>query len=379
MSEPKQCRSVLASAHETVVLGFELVGATAQNLPDLIWQALGSSQVQKAIRSALDEEAQRLLREHPEARFGETVPQDASQAQAFAKRLGERAVDAVESKVLSEVESSPEAKKLRKAAEQLLHDFDCSAMGVWVNQNRTWLYIVGGVLAVAGGAAMYIARWGDPAGQLVQGKAIQFNLGKLSLSGQLSRFEPSSRTVGAEITLSTDWTPAPTGSQRGQARLTIAGLASGSNRKASADGQAVIPLGHHVSGVLSARLDLRDDLERGPTGTSTPRLLTLSPSLGLRMSDQGLSVNILTGFHYDIIAPGTSPAFNPFAGLSLGLDRRLGPVRTQFSADVQLSTNGRPGAPGFERSRLPGPIATDPPANHPGAAFQMGATLKLLF
>jgi len=260
MAEPedKQCRPLLKSTSDLVVLSFEVAGKEAERLPARISEALRSEDVQKAIKAALDKEAQKLIEAQESGKAA-----DPKQGEAVLTNLGEAAFNAVSADVRKQIEHAPQVKRLQKDAKQVLEDFKCSPVGVWVNENQTFIYIVGAVLALGGGAALYYTKSGDFVAKFVEGKGKTIQLGKIEISGKLTKFQPSTRTVGASVGLSGKWKAL-------NADFTLSGTAVGSQGTVSADGKIVIPLTESLTAMTSARFDLG-----ALPGSNEPRLRLL--------------------------------------------------------------------------------------------------------
>jgi len=242
--KPKTCRPLLDSTSQLVFLTLEITGDEASRLPGRILEALQSKEVQKAIETALLKEAKQLLTNQA---TGKAV--ESNSGAGFAQQVGKPSFNALSSDVRKQIENSPELLRLKKEAHDVLKDFQCTPVGTWVNENRTVAVIAGIALALAGGVAMYFTKRGDPLAKLVEGKGKKVKLGKVELKGTFTKFEPSSQTVGASLSLTGKWDALKTD-------LTIAGTAVGSGGSASADGSIQVPLTGSLSAVASGKFDL---------------------------------------------------------------------------------------------------------------------------
>lgn len=370
--EPKQCTSVLNSAQRTIALAFDLVGATVDNLPSLVAGALQSPEVEKAIRAALEEQGKKLVSEHKDDQKGGTIVVTPEKVQGAGEAVGKAALNAGLTQLEKKIKDSPEAKALQKSAEQLLEDFKCSPTGVFVDNNKTVLIIVGSVIAVAGVTSLYVFKFGDEIGKPITGKAVQVKLGKLSLSGKLTKFEPSTRTLGAELTLGANWKSIDP-KQANNVKLTVAGTAGEAGAEGSAKGEVTVQLAPHLSGIAKGQVTLRTPgYGPGPNASAASPTFDYSGALGLRITQKSLSIDVL----------GQVRNGQPTLGASVGIDRKLGPAR----ARLDLGADYRPwapfGTPQNSRFRTPSDL---PPSvdqlfpNDSRAAVRLGATLRLEF
>ena len=311
----------MGSASDLVGFAFEVTGAEAERLPARIVEALQSKAVQDAIKNALDQQAKKLL-----AAQTSPKPADPKLAETVAKNLGEATFTAVSKEVQRAIEQSSGVKKLQEDAKQVLKNFECSPVGVWVNQNRTLVYVVGAVLALAGGAAMYFTKSGDDVAKFVEGKGKTFKLGTIEIKGQLTQFKPSSQTVGVEVGASGNW-------KWLKADLKIAGTAVGTDGKVTADGKIVVPLSGQLSAVTFGKIDL-GRLPNSPE----PRQLQLSqqaPTLsrfnysaaaGLTFKNDSLSLELLA-----LVDNG-----KPGGSFTTSYNQTWGDWRFQAGAGVQV-------------------------------------------
>ncbi len=257
--ETKQCRPLLQSASGLVAMAFDVAGNEIERSPERILEALRSPEVQKAIKSALDAEAKKLM-----AAQQKNAAPDPRQAETVLKDLGEATLNATTTQIRKEIENSPHVKRLRGEADKVLQDFKCSGVGVWVNDHHTLVYIVGAVLALGAGAGLYFAKSGDPLAKLVEGKGKAIKLGKIEITGKLTKFQPSTHTLGASVDVAGKWKAL-------SGNFTLSGTAVGDKGTVSASGKILIPLTGHLSAMTSAQFDLG-----ALPGSKDPRLRLLS-------------------------------------------------------------------------------------------------------
>lgn len=325
------------------MLAFEVAGKEAERLPERIAEALRSEKVQKAIKDALDQEARKLMEggqpgQPPDPKRGETV----------AKELVEVSLNAVSASVRKQIEHSPQVRKLEAESKQLLEDFKASRVGVWVNENRTLVYVVGAVLALGGGAALYFTRSGNSIAKFAEGKGKTIKLGTIEISGKITKFQPSTQALGASVGV--------TGNLKNlKADFKLSGTAVGRQGTVSAKGKILVPLTGSLTAMTSARFDLG-----ALPGSNDPRMRLL-PSEPLTGWNQfryqvvaGLSFKNST-LTWDLL--GLVDNTRPSGTLKATYRTNLGDWRLQASGGInaafgKVSTQGtlgltsrRPGLP----------------------------------
>lgn len=205
MAEPAKCTGVIDAVHETVLIGFELIGDLPANAETLLSNALQSKDVQDALKNT--------LRDHAEAKVKNN---QTNIVEGDAKKLGADLLSntgkALGQSVVGEIKKTPQYKQLEKSAENIGEAFKCSRFGVWLDKNKKVLYVVGAGVTVAGAAAMYMARAGDeltaPVMDLIKEKRVTVKMpGDLQLSVGGFKFSPKKREVGVDLTLAAQWTP----------------------------------------------------------------------------------------------------------------------------------------------------------------------------
>jgi hypothetical protein len=222
-------------AAETLVLGIELVGAEIDNLPSRLITALQSADVQGAIKKALNDFALDKLKATPttlSAQDGQDL------AQAVAKAGGE----AIGQNVLDGITNSSHFQALDASLKDLTAALKKTPMGVWVDKNKTYIYIVaaGGVLA--GAAAMYVTRSGDDVTKrvmpLIKDLSTSFTpIGQLTLKAGVESvtFVPSKRYVEAKTFVTAEW-------ENIEVKLNLGVTAADRNVTVTAQGQILIPV-----------------------------------------------------------------------------------------------------------------------------------------
>ena len=224
---------ILSTSGETIVLVFKLVADEVTDLPSQVARALQTKDFQQAVKKALESEAQLLLKNQPLATH--VVVTDPKLARAMIGRIAEKALNPVKNDLIKQIENTDKAQKIKSNVKNIGAQVKTSKLGVWIDQNKMVLYIVGAVTAIGGAAALYYFKSGDFVGNFVKGKAKTINLGSIIIKGTLTQFQPSTRTVGAAIDAQANLKPV-------KVNLKIAGLAIGDTGQMTTEGNIVLPV-----------------------------------------------------------------------------------------------------------------------------------------
>jgi len=147
-----ECRNLRGSTTRSVVLGIRLAGATVLNRDEIAEKALNDEKVQKALHEAFRDQARAMT----EASLsGKAL--DGPAAKAFMKPMQKAAVPAI----LNQVKKQKEYTEAARGLNELKCEFNATPVGVFVDENKTWLIISGVVLSAGGIVAMYHAKSGD--------------------------------------------------------------------------------------------------------------------------------------------------------------------------------------------------------------------------
>lgn len=282
MGNGNQCGDVLSVAHETFVLGIRLVNAEIQDFDRQLVAALQSEAVQSALQNAVADLAKEQL----------TQPRPTQLQQdpkAVAQKIVAASGKALEDELLAQIQRTPKYQALEKSAQSLVDTLKCSPTGVWVERNKTWLYIVGIGSAIAGAFALYRARAGDPvavpAMKWLGEQEMKFvEVGKIQFSGALTQFQPSRRTVGARIKATGNWTGF-------KVELSVEGVAADQDLKVVGRSQVIIPVTHDV--VVTPSVSVEDKQKK----------YTLH--LGLDVTSPVVKFNILADVQDNRLAGGS--------------------------------------------------------------------------
>jgi hypothetical protein len=234
MAEPRQCSDVLDVTSDTVVLGVKLLGAVGEDLPTIVARALTSTRVQQEIEKALKEIADEKLKNSFSPSFTEKEAKEAAQKVVVAGVTGAGQA------ALAAVKQTKEYKDLEASAKKLVDALKCSPVGIWVDENKTWLYIVAAGAVVAGGVAMYVTRSGDTVTQpilnVLGGKKVSFKpIGNLELGATDFNFVPSTQTIEAKVFAVAKW-------EKIEAKFTLTVKAVGGKVDTAGSGQVIIPV-----------------------------------------------------------------------------------------------------------------------------------------
>ena len=213
-------------------MGIQVTGSAVKDLDTHLRQALQSPQVQNAIKSTLEELAKKKIGEVP-VQFSE------EDSKKLVGELAKKGAEAVGESVKEQIQRTPQYKELERRAQKILNALECSPAGVWFDQNKMILYILGAGVLVGGATAMYVARAGDPVTEplssLIKDKKIRVSIpGNLELSASGFKFVPSKREVDVDLSLSGQWKTV-------KADFKVNVQAVESSVQASATGTVVIP------------------------------------------------------------------------------------------------------------------------------------------
>lgn len=232
MSDLKQCHDLLDSTKKLVGVSIDLVDAEIGRLsfPEL-QKLIESKPVQDALTKVLQTEAESLIADQQKGK-----PLELSLG-GFLEKAAKPTGKALSEEYLRTLKQSPHYKRHEDAVAQVIDDFNCSKVGVFVSNNKTVLIIVGAVLAVGGAVGLYFAKTGDFLVGPAEGLEKEIKLGKFKLGGKLVKFEPSKQNVQIDLSI------APPGPFKG----TISGSAQGGKWGVSSDGAVVFPAGKSAS------------------------------------------------------------------------------------------------------------------------------------
>jgi len=232
MAPPNQCADVLDAVNDTVLMGVQVTGSAIKDVDTHLKQALQSPQLQNAIKSTLEEIAKKKLGSVP-VQFSE------EDSKKLIGDLSKKGAEALGESVKEQIQKTPEYKELERRAQKILGALKCSPTGVWFDQNKMVLYILGAGVLVAGATAMYVARAGDPVTEpltsLIKDKKIRVPIpGNLEFSASGFKFVPSKREVDVDLSLSGQWKTV-------KADLKVNVQVVDNSVQASASGAVVIP------------------------------------------------------------------------------------------------------------------------------------------
>jgi len=279
--------SIWDISSKTIILAVDLVVDESLNLPQRVAAALQTPGVKKTIRKALEAEAKKLVTAH--SMQTHITITDTSEAKDIAGRIGKNVLTAVKDDVLHQLKQSDGVSKLKNNIRQLQKEFKRTAVGAWINENEKVLYIVAGVAAFGAAAGMYYFKSGDFVAKFAEGKGKAVKLGSLTLKGTLTKFEPSTRSVGAEISTTGNFKPV-------KVDLKLTGLTVGKNVRTTSEGEIVIPINKRIAVRSQGRIQF-GDLSPSPLHRQLKSegfdIYTYSIGLGLSLKEGNLAAGIL--------------------------------------------------------------------------------------
>lgn len=184
-------------AFDLIGSGVDYAGDTIENLDAHILAALRSKQFRKAVDKAVRE-------------YNEKTLSAIKAGKEFSLEDGKAALKQIRTGFLDAgkktIKDTTNYHLLKKEQEEFKRAFECSETGIWVNENKTQLIIVGAVGILGGVAYMYKNRTGDTIAKLTKDKLeATWKVGTVNLSTQVTTFEPSTRSFGLAFDAKNNW------------------------------------------------------------------------------------------------------------------------------------------------------------------------------
>ncbi|MEM6483568.1 MAG: hypothetical protein AAF662_01095 [Pseudomonadota bacterium] len=320
------CKDLKGSAARSVVLGIRLVGATAANREAIAEQVLGSSAVQEALKTTFFSHAAQLT----DAKL-RGVALDGAAAKSFLKPLQKSASP----KALSALKAQQEFKAARSGLAQLKCSFQKTPVGVFVDDNKTWLIIIGAVVGAAGTVAMYRMKSGDvPAyglATLLNNTADKIELGSATLGVKDIEFKPSDRSAKGKLTLDLSKLHSVKIKQKLEMAATVK---AGSLKELTVSESVVVPLAPSLQLAGKSTVGLRENT----LAFDTALVVTKSMDGGMKISVSAYNKGQLGQAHTygvkaELAAPvNTAPVFGHGARGRVGASAQIENRRQPDSA-----------------------------------------------
>lgn len=319
MAEPTQ--STIEAAAQVVVLAFDLVDATLPTTPDLLARALQSPVVQDAVKKTLLDYASTKVKK---GTVGVDSPEE---GRKLLEAIGEGAVDAAGKDVLAQIKKSRQYRALEVSLVTFRKTAASSSLGVWVDQNKGILYVVGIALVTGTAGVLYYTKTSasivDKAVDLAKNREFQIlQIGTLKFGAALWDFRPDARVLGAKILATKTW-------KNVSLDLKLGLLAEGTAIQ-QVEGTAVVK-----SGAFSVNV----------TGTAKPQVQQVNLALSLDYTgvvDSG-TFNVGIGAVYqDQKGSGKLGASYKSGGTKVGLEGNVGPADSggvQYGGLLTLSVD----------------------------------------
>jgi hypothetical protein len=193
----------VAAAGQLVVLSFELLDSEMEELPKQLVEVFKRPDVAKAVQKTLLDFAKGRDKSATTALSDEDI-----------KKLQASVIDSAKTAatdvVLSQIKASPKYTALMSQVTNFEKALKSSSLGVWVDNNKKILYVVGATLIVSGGAALFVTKTGGPivdtiTNELSKHKFDVLHVGVFTLSVSNIDFKPSAQVLGAKITGNLKW------------------------------------------------------------------------------------------------------------------------------------------------------------------------------
>jgi len=197
--QSETCHNFPEAAKRTVVLAVKLTGATVKDSHAILSRVLADHELQEKLHAALKKAGEELMAEQAK---GNKVTLGKSLG-----TIGSATGSVLKSPVLKEVKKSSEYWRLEQGLQDFKCAFDNTPVGVFYNENKTLLIIVGVVGAVGAGAAMYYTKAGDlPAKAFsLLPSLTPIKLGTVELKVSDFKFKPSERQFDATVGAAVEW------------------------------------------------------------------------------------------------------------------------------------------------------------------------------
>ncbi len=186
-----------------VVLAFELLDAEIGRAPERVVDVFKNPKLIGAAQTAM----LKFAKGRDPGASSMVTPEE------FAK-LRDSVVDGVKTAATDEYIKQIKASSKFKALEGQLDKFgeavNSSALGVWIDENEGYLYVVGAALALGAGVALYVTKPSGPVmematKELAKQKFKIVKVGSLQLGVSGIKFEPKSDTFGGKLNGSINW------------------------------------------------------------------------------------------------------------------------------------------------------------------------------
>ncbi|MBC8167866.1 MAG: hypothetical protein H7Y20_18610 [Bryobacteraceae bacterium] len=204
MADPSQCpKTDLGDAiSQVVVVAFDFAGEQVKNLPELLNAKLQSPDVQKSIREGLQTFALKKIA----SGTSKVTDEEAKELIKLGETVGGKIGDGV----AEQIKKSGEYKRLEEKLKGLEKTLQCSPMGVFIDENKALVFVVGIGVAFGTAAVLFLTKTGGPVIDLPIGllkeKPVQiFKVGGFTLKGQLLDFKPDKQILGAGVVVIQQW------------------------------------------------------------------------------------------------------------------------------------------------------------------------------
>jgi hypothetical protein len=185
------------------VLAFQLLDSEVGKAPERVVDVFKNPKLIGAAQTAM----LKFAKERDPGASSMVTPEE------FAK-LRDSVVDGVKSaateEYLKQIKASSKFKALEGQLDSFEKAFNSSALGVWIDENEGYLYVVGAALALGAGVAMYVTKPSGPVMELATKELAKLKfkivkVGSLQLGVGGITFEPKSDLVGAKLTGTINW------------------------------------------------------------------------------------------------------------------------------------------------------------------------------
>jgi hypothetical protein len=195
--------SVADSFGGMVVLAFELADSEIHKSPERIAEILRSPALVDAVKT-------QVLRFAKNRDPGASTSVSVEESQKLSDAILDGLKDSAKDEYLKLIKASAKYQSLETQLKLFEKAAKSSALGVWVDANKTTLYIVGATLALGAGVALYITKPTGPvmAAGIRELEKLKFEIvkvGILKLGVSNLVFEPKAEKIGGKLTGQIKW------------------------------------------------------------------------------------------------------------------------------------------------------------------------------
>jgi hypothetical protein len=193
---------VVPLAFDIVSTGTRLVGNTIVDIDQHINKTLESKEFQDALKKAVREHQNRMFFDDLKGKHRSPEEAEKEKLNAILKATKNAGGSVIQSSIMQ----TPTGQQLKQELQAFKREFECSPTGVWIDENKTTLIVVGALGLVGGSFYMYKNRTGDTIGTIGENLLKKtWVVGSVNLETKVTKLKPSARELGVSAALSYKW------------------------------------------------------------------------------------------------------------------------------------------------------------------------------